>query len=93
MQSQYKLFQQEKHPKEVDETFHIFSASNISNVFFWNIIFEELSNKHILFDSIVECGVGRGRSLLTINHLLDLYLKTKILNNEEENYIDKIRVS
>jgi len=92
MQSQYKLFQQEKHPKEVDETFHIFSASNISNVFFWNIIFEELSNKHILFDSIVECGVGRGRSLLTINHLLDLYLKTKILNNEEENYIDKIKV-
>ena len=39
MQSQYKLFKQEKHPIEVDETYHIFSGANISNVVFWNFIY------------------------------------------------------
>lgn len=92
MQSQYKLFKQEKHPKEVDEAFHVFSASNISNVFFWNIIFDDLFRGNIIFDSIVECGVGRGRSLLTLNHLLDLYLNTKSFKSEITSKINKVKV-
>lgn len=83
MESQSQLFEQTSHPLEVDETYHIFNGANISNVFFWNIIFDDLSKNKIFFDSIVECGVGRGRSLLTINHLLDIYLKTKILDLSE----------
>ncbi len=83
MESQYQLFEQTSHPLEVDETYHIFNGANISNVFFWNIIFDDLSKNKIFFDSIVECGVGRGRSLLTLNHLLDIYLKTKILDLSE----------
>ena len=92
MRSQYKLFKQEIHPEEVDEIFHIFSGPNISNVFFWNIIFEDLAKEKIIFDSIVECGVGRGRSLLTINQLLDLYLKTFILNPYNKKVDSKIKV-
>jgi len=92
MKSQYKLFEQKKHPIEVDEAYHVFSASNISNVFFWNIIFDNLSKEKVNFDSIVECGVGRGRSLLTINHLLDLYLNTKIIEIPEDNLDNKLKV-
>ena len=84
MESQPQLFEQTSHPEEVDETYHIFNGPNISNVFFWNKIFDDLSKNKISFDSIVECGVGRGRSLLTINHLLDIYLKTKILDLREK---------
>lgn len=92
MKSQYQLFEQDKHPKEVDETYHVFSGANISNVFFWNIIFEDLSKEKITFDSIVECGVGRGRSLLSINQLLDLYLNTKLFEYDEKNITNKIKV-
>ena len=92
MQSQYKLFKQEKHPIEVDETYHIFSGANISNVVFWNFIFENIARENIIFDSIVECGVGRGRSLLTINQLLDIYLNTKIIKFDDINMIKKLKV-
>ena len=33
MQSQYKLFKQEKHPIEVDETYHIFLAQTFLMLF------------------------------------------------------------
>ena len=92
MKSKYELFKQEKHPTNVDEIFHIFSSSNISNVFFWNIIFQDLSKENLVFDSIVECGVGRGRSLLTINQLLDLYIKTNFLNPENIDFNKNLKV-
>ena len=92
MRSEYQLFKQEKHPEEVDETYHIFSGANISNVFFWNIIFENLSKEKIVFDSIVECGVGRGRSLLSINQLLDIYIKIKLFEYGEKEFSNKIKV-
>lgn len=92
MKSQPQLFKQTKHPKEVDESYHVFSSSNISNIFFWNIIFDDLSKNNIFFNSIVECGVGRGRSLLTINQLLDIYLKTQSLNFDKFDFPEKIKV-
>ena len=48
MKSQPQLFEQDKHPEEVDESYHVFSRANISNVFFWNIIFESLSKEKII---------------------------------------------
>ena len=92
MKSQPELFRQTKHPKEVDESFHIFSSSNISNVFFWNIIFNNLSKENVFFNSIVECGVGRGRSLLTINQLLDIYIKTNSISFNKFDFQEKIKV-
>jgi hypothetical protein len=90
--SQYKLFEQKKHPSEIDEIYHIFSDANISNVFFWTRIFDSLSLDEVIFDSIVECGVGRGRSLLTLNQLLHIYQKTKLIDIKENGNPKKITV-
>ena len=92
MLSRPELFIQKKHPDQVDEIFHTFSGFNISNVFFWDQIFSYLSKDNIIFDSIVECGVGRGRSLLTINQLLQIYLKTKIFNFEGTQFDEIVKV-
>ena len=92
MLSKPELFSQIKHPHEVDEKFHIFSGDNISNVFFWNYIFSNLAKDNIIFDSIVECGVGRGRSLLTINQLLQIYLKTEIFNFKGTQFDEIVKV-
>ncbi len=92
MLSKPELFFQKKHPDQVDEIFHTFSGFNISNVFFWNYIFSNIAKDNIIFDSIVECGVGRGRSLLTINQLLQIYLKTKIFNFEGTQFDQIVKV-
>ena len=64
------IFKQVQHPKDVSDFYHIYNKSNILNVLYWNEYFE------MVFDiegSIVECGVGRGRSLITILALQQYY--------------------
>lgn len=66
-----KLFES-VHNVEIDERFHQLSVGNIGNVIYWMKFFDLVRN---IPGDIVECGVGRGRSLLiisAINYLLDV---------------------
>jgi len=65
------LFKQTPHPKMVDDAWHIFNRSNCLNAIYWNFYFQQV--EHLEFDSIVECGVGRGRSLITLLSLESLF--------------------
>jgi hypothetical protein len=49
------------HPKDVDEVFHVLDIVNIIHVVYWARFFEMVKD---VSGTIVECGVGRGRSLL-----------------------------
>jgi hypothetical protein len=60
------------HNPEMDEKFHQLNFGNIGNVIYWWKFFEMLSG---IPGDIVECGVGRGRSLLIISAIN--YLLTK----------------
>ena len=64
------LFSQIKHPNDVSDLYHIYNQPNILNVLYWIEYFEMVRN---LEGSIVECGVGRGRSLITILSLQQFY--------------------
>lgn len=59
-----RLFLQTRHPAQVDEAYHALNVANCLNVLYWQFFFE--ATKNLEFRSIVECGVGRGRSLVTI---------------------------
>lgn len=54
------------HNLEIDEKFHQFNIGNIANVVYWNAFFDLISNVE---GDIVECGVGRGRSLIILSAL------------------------
>lgn len=69
----YNLFKQTRHPVDVSDYWHIFNMPNALNVVYWNHFFDITSR---LSGDIVECGVGRGRSLLTIL-ALEAYYRTK----------------
>jgi SAM-dependent methyltransferase len=59
-----------KHSLEMDEKFHQLNIGNIGNVVYWWQFLEIISK---VPGDIVECGVGRGRSLTilsALNHLL-----------------------
>ncbi|MHB0764606.1 TylF/MycF/NovP-related O-methyltransferase [Stutzerimonas sp. NM35] len=58
------------HPTDVDERFHVLDTSAVGRVLYWNFFFKLVSN---VPGAIVECGVGRGRSLLIIAALNALY--------------------
>lgn len=62
------------HHPEIDEKFHQLNVGNIGNVMYWWNFFIQI--KAIKGD-IVECGVGRGRSLVVISAL------NQILNSNE----------
>ena len=66
----YDQFKQTTHPAEVNDYFHCFNACNILNVIYWREFFEIVRNVNGV---IVECGVGRARSLITILALNRLY--------------------
>ena len=55
-----------KHPREVDEAYHVLNIGNIGNVIYWNTFLEMVRN---VPGAIVECGVGRARSLLILSAL------------------------
>ena len=66
------------HHENLDELFHQLNQANILNCVYWDSFFSQ--TEYLKFDSIVECGVGRGRSLLTISVLNSYYsAKSKIL--------------
>jgi hypothetical protein len=60
------LFNQTPHPKDVSDYYHCLNSNNALNVIYWWKFFEMVSN---IPGDIVECGVGRGRSLITIMSL------------------------
>ena len=66
-----KLFREIKHPKEVNDFYHIFNQPNILNVIYW---YELLKVVGKIKGDIVECGVGRGRSIITLFSLKN-YMK------------------
>ncbi len=70
MENRYHLFIQTPHPKDVNDYWHIFNTPNILNAVYWNNFFQLV---HGLDGDIVECGVGRGRSLLTLLSLESYY--------------------
>jgi len=57
-----KMFET-NHNSEIDDKFHQLNLSNIGNVIYWNKFFEMTKN---VPGDIVECGIGRGRSLLIL---------------------------
>ena len=83
-----KLFKEGLHPKEVSDYWHIFNSSNILNIIYWEKFFELTKN---VTGSIVEFGVGRGRSLISICVLesyyrtLKSYKKKKIIGLDSFN--------
>jgi len=66
-----KLISSAGHNSEIDEKFHQLNLINIANVIYWKEMFDMVKD---VKGDIVECGVGRGRSLLiisAINYFLD----------------------
>ncbi|MBU4376237.1 MAG: TylF/MycF family methyltransferase [Candidatus Omnitrophica bacterium] len=75
-----KLFET-AHNREIDEIFHQLNISNIGHVVYWYDFFK--MTKSISGD-IVECGVGRGRSLLILSALN--YLFDKVEGGQRDIY-------
>lgn len=59
----HDLFKQTKHPEGVNDLYHIFNLPNVLNVVYWDRYFKMIEG---VDGDIVECGIGRGRSLITI---------------------------
>lgn len=70
MSQRASLFKQTKHPAGVSDYWHVFNTSNILNVAYWLEYFRMIQE---VKGDIVECGIGRGRSLLTIMALESLF--------------------
>lgn len=66
----HSIFTQVQHPQDVSDLYHIYNKSNILNVIYWNEYFKMVQN---IEGAIVECGIGRGRSLITILALQEFY--------------------
>ena len=64
----HELFKQTRHPQDVNDYYHCFN-SVMSLMLFIGGLFEIIND---IKGDIVECGVGRGRSLITIWQLIDL---------------------
>lgn len=62
------------HSTELDEKFHQLNLGNIGNVIYWWKYFEIVRNVE---GDIVECGIGRGRSLLVLSAINSLLEKNE----------------
>jgi hypothetical protein len=71
MRNLSNLFKQTKQPSEVDDLYHVFNQSNGLNTIYWDFFFKLVENLN--FSAIIECGVGRGRSLITLLMLEKYY--------------------
>ena len=72
MKELHKIFQQTKHPKNINDYYHILNSSNILNTLHWYEFIKKVSK---IDGDIIECGVGRARSIITIaalNHYFSL---------------------
>lgn len=58
-----------KHPEGMDERYHLFDASAVGRVLYWKQFFSLCRN---VPGTIVECGIGRGRSLMILSALNDI---------------------
>ena len=67
------LFKQMPHPSEVSDFWHTVNLPNITNILYWYNFFDKTK---YLNGSILEFGVGRGRSLISIMSL-EYYFRTK----------------
>ena len=63
MRDIYELFLYSKHPSDVNDYYHTLTRGNILNTIYWWKNFELIQG---IEGDIIECGVGRGRSLITI---------------------------
>lgn len=57
----------QKHPKELSDYFHTFNSDNIQYYESLNYFLDKIKN---IPGCIIECGIGRGRSLVAISHLI-----------------------
>ena len=78
----FELFSSRTHPIDLDEKFHLFGRSNILRVIYWDCFFGEIEN--LENGLIIECGVGRGRSLIILLALAEFYAN---LNSREKRKI------
>jgi O-methyltransferase len=62
------------HNENIDEQFHSLNVGNIISIVYWTNFFKQI--EHIEGD-IVECGVGRGRSLIILSALNAILKKSK----------------
>jgi len=76
-----ELFIQKPHPSSVSDYFHCMDSGNILNVVYWWEFFQQTSS---IDGDIVECGVGRGRSLITLMSINNL------MTNISPNYSKQI---
>lgn len=61
----YEIFDQTPHPNDVDDDlYHLYYQSNSLSTIYWHYYLDLVEN--LEFNLIVECGVGRGRSLISI---------------------------
>lgn len=65
MENIWNLFKQTQHPKDVSDYYHVHNLNNVLNSIYWWEFFKEIGF-HKIEGDIVECGVGRGRSLITL---------------------------
>jgi hypothetical protein len=72
------LFKQVKHPESVDDYYHVYNSSNALNVVYWWEFFNQVRGVE---GDIVECGVGRGRSLISLASINKL---TSVLDGCDE---------
>jgi len=82
MQNLSNLFKQTKQPSEVDDHYHVFNQSNGLNMIYWDFFFRRVES--LSFQVIIECGVGRGRSLISLLMLENFYAS---LNGREKRKI------
>lgn len=59
-----------KHPEGMDDHYHLLDTSAVGRVLYWQQFFGLIRD---VPGTIVECGIGRGRSLLIITALNTLY--------------------
>ena len=69
-----ELFKQVRQPESVDDLYHIFNSSNALSVVYWWEFFRKIQK---VKGDIVECGVGRGRSLITLSAINKLISQTE----------------
>jgi hypothetical protein len=62
------------HNSEIDEKFHQLNIGNIGNVIYFWKFFKQIKD---IQGDIVECGVGRGRSLIIVSALNNFLTKNE----------------